>query len=197
MSTATATVTGWPRLQPGAGAMLLMLHGTGGNEHEIAALAADSTGRRVLAPGAGAENECSLVPLLRRRVSTSTSSPRHGPGLLPEHVQEHYSLGNRPSWPPGFPTEQHRLGHRHAAPTLNRSSFSGMYPSPTENRRRLAGSRLLVVAVSPTHGTARGVDALAAALCAFRAGASCSRPGHGITESDLQAARDWLTQTLK
>ena len=212
MSTATPTVTGWPHVfSPGeAGTpMLLMLHGTGGNEHEIAALAAGlHPGAGVLAPR-GQVQENGMLRWFRRHdegvfdVDDVIARATDLASFL-NAAREHYNLGNRPVVAAGFSNGANiALATAMLHPrTLDRViAFSGMYPfADRRTTVDLAGSRLLVVnGESDPMAPLSSVDALAAALCEKRADAShVLRPGgHGITESDLQAARDWLTQTLK
>src|SRR4051794_39824246 len=139
MDTTTATVTGWPHLYiPGSAEapVLLMLHGTGGNEQQIAALAAE------LDPDAGV-----LAP--RGRVAEDGMLRwfrRHGEGVFDvddviaragqlagfvDAARGHYGLGDRRLVAVGFSNGANialaaALLHPQAVDRV--IAFSGMYP---------------------------------------------------------------------
>lgn len=207
MDTATATATGWPHLyRPGSedAPVLLMLHGTGGSEHQIAALAAD------LAPDAGV-----LAP--RGQVTEHGMARwfrRHGEGVFDVDdvmaragdlagflaaAREHYGLGNRPVVAAGFSNGANialATAMLHPKALDRVVAFSGMYPlGDRDSSADLSGSRLLLVnghadPMAPAPSVAR----LAAELSRHGAGVEqVLRPGgHGIHPLDLEAARGWL-----
>lgn len=210
MSTAITPVS-WPHVfSPGeAGApVLLMLHGTGGNEHEIASLAAElHPGAGVLAPR-GQVQEHGMLRWFRR----------HGEGVFDvddviaratelaaflNAAREHYNLGNRPVVAVGFSNGANiALATAMLQPqTLDRViAFSGMYPfADRESPADLAGSRLLILnGEADPMAPLPSVSTLIAAL--HQNGADVEqvlRPGgHGIAHTDLEAAKEWLAKVL-
>lgn len=210
MSTAITPVS-WPHVfSPGeAGApVLLMLHGTGGNEHEIASLAAElHPGAGVLAPR-GQVQEHGMLRWFRR----------HGEGVFDvddviaratelaaflNAAREHYNLGNRPVMAVGFSNGANiALATAMLQPqTLDRViAFSGMYPfADRESPADLAGSRLLILnGEADPMAPLDSVSTLIAAL--HQNGADVEqvlRPGgHGIARTDLEAAKEWLAKVL-
>lgn len=210
MSTAITPVS-WPHVfSPGeAGApVLLMLHGTGGNEHEIASLAAElHRGAGVLAPR-GQVQEHGMLRWFRR----------HGEGVFDvddviaratelaaflNAAREHYNLGNRPVMAVGFSNGANiALATAMLQPqTLDRViAFSGMYPfADRESPADLAGSRLLILnGEADPMAPLDSVSTLIAAL--HQNGADVEqvlRPGgHGIARTDLEAAKEWLAKDL-
>lgn len=210
MSTAITPVS-WPHVfSPGeAGApVLLMLHGTGGNEHEIASLAAElHPGAGVLAPR-GQVQEHGMLRWFRR----------HGEGVFDvddviaratelaaflNAAREHYNLGNRPVMAVGFSNGANiALATAMLQPqTLDRViAFSGMYPfADRESPADLAGSRLLILnGEADPMAPLDSVSTLIAAL--HQNGADVEqvlRPGgHGIARTDLEAAKEWLAKDL-
>jgi phospholipase/carboxylesterase len=211
VSTETTTVTSWPHVfTPGeAGApVLLMLHGTGGNEHEIASLAAElHPGAGVLAPR-GQVQENGMLRWFRR----------HGEGVFDvddviaratelaaflNAAREHYNLGTRPVVAVGFSNGANiALATAILHPqTLDRViAFSGMYPfADRESPADLAGSRLLILnGEADPMAPLTSVNRLIAAL--HQNGAEAEqvlRPGgHGIAHTDLEAAKEWLATVL-
>lgn len=209
MGTQTTTVTDWPHLfSPGEAEapVLLMLHGTGGNEHEIASLAAElQPGAGVLAPR-GQVQEHGMLRWFRR----------HGEGLFDvddviaratdlavflDAAREHYGLGNRPVIAVGFSNGANiALAAAILHPqTLNRViAFSGMYPfGDRETSTDLSGGRLLILnGESDPMAPLSSVRTLITALHQNGAGVKqVLRPGgHGIAHSDLDAARQWLEE---
>jgi phospholipase/carboxylesterase len=211
VSTETTTVTSWPHVfTPGeAGApVLLMLHGTGGNEHEIASLAAElHPGAGVLAPR-GQVQENGMLRWFRR----------HGEGVFDvddviaratdlaaflNAAREHYNLGTRPVVAVGFSNGANiALATAILHPqTLDRViAFSGMYPfADRESPADLAGSRLLILnGEADPMAPLASVNRLIAALHQNGADAEqVLRPGgHGIAHTDLEAAKEWLDKVL-
>ncbi|GAB2727876.1 alpha/beta hydrolase [Arthrobacter bambusae] len=212
MSTQTSIVTGRPHLfSPGeAGTpVLLMLHGTGGNEHEIASLAAElQPDAGVLAPR-GQVEEHGMLRWFRR----------HGEGLFDvddviaratdlavflDAAREHYGLGNRPVIAVGFSNGANialaaAILHPQALDQV--IAFSGMYPfGDRETATDLSGSRLLILnGESDPMAPLPSVRTLIAAL--HQNGADVKqvlRPGgHGIAHADLEAARQWLEEASR
>jgi phospholipase/carboxylesterase len=211
MATEITTVSDWPHLyRPGEedSPVLLMLHGTGGNEHEIASLAAELHHRAgVLAPR-GPVQEHGMLRWFRR----------HGEGVFDvedviarsadlaafvEAAREHYGLGGRPIVAVGFSNGANialatAMLHPQA---LNRViAFSGMYPFGTrETSANLTGHKLLVL-----NGDADPMAPLPSVNTLIRAlrrqGGEAEQVlrggGHGISQSDLAAAQDWLARHL-
>jgi phospholipase/carboxylesterase len=211
MTTSTTTVTEWPHLyNPGEAdaPVLLMLHGTGGNEHEIAALAAElHRGAGVLAPR-GPVQERGMLRWFRR----------HGEGLFDvddviaragdlagfiEAAREHYGLGNRPLVAVGFSNGANialatAILHPKALDRV--IAFSGMYPfGNRESSVNLTGSRLL--ALNGETDPMAPLTSVNTLITALRQNAADTeqvlRPGgHGIAQSDLDAAKEWLAHDL-
>jgi phospholipase/carboxylesterase len=207
--TAAATLAAWPHLySPGdAGApVLLMLHGTGGNEHEIAALAAELLpGAGVLAPR-GPVQEHGMLRWFRRHgegnfdVDDVIARSGHLTGFL-EAAREHYTLGGRPVIAVGFSNGANialATAMLHPDTLKNVIAFSGMYPfGDRDTAADLTGSRLLVLnGDADPMAPLPSVSTLMAALGSHGADAEqVLRPGgHGIGYTDLAAARDWLTR---
>jgi phospholipase/carboxylesterase len=210
VSTAITPVT-WPHVfSPGeAGApVLLMLHGTGGNEHEIASLAVElHSGAGVLAPR-GQVQEHGMLRWFRR----------HGEGVFDvddviaratelaaflNAARDHYNLGTRPVVAVGFSNGANiALATAMLQPqTLDRViAFSGMYPfADRESPADLAGSRLLILnGEADPMAPPASVSTLIAALHQNGADAEqVLRPGgHGIAPTDLEAAKEWLAKVL-
>ncbi|MBT2553037.1 alpha/beta hydrolase [Arthrobacter sp. ISL-5] len=185
-----------------------MLHGTGGNEHEIPSLAVElHSGAGVLAPR-GQVQENGMLRWFRR----------HGEGVFDvddviaratelaaflNAAREHYNLGNRPVVAVGFSNGANiALATAMLQPqTLDRViAFSGMYPfADRESPADLAGSRLLILnGEADPMAPPASVSTLIAAL--HQNGADVEqvlRPGgHGIAHTDLEAAKEWLAKVL-
>lgn len=211
MTTSTTTVTEWPHLyNPGEAdaPVLLMLHGTGGNEHEIASLAAELHRRAgVLAPR-GPVQEHGMLRWFRRHgegvfdVDDVISRASDLAGFL-EAAREHYSLAGRPVVAVGFSNGANialatAMLHPQALDRV--IAFSGMYPfGNRESSVDLKGSRLLALngeadAMAPL----TSVNTLITALRQNGANAEqVLRPGgHGIAQTDLAAAKEWLARAL-
>jgi len=206
---AAATVAGWPHLyQPGSehAPVLLMLHGTGGNEHEIAALAKElDPDAGVLAPR-GPVTEQGMLRWFRRHsegnFDVDDVIARSGDlaGFL-EAVREHYTLGERPVIAVGFSNGANialATAMLHPGTLGHVIAFSGMYPfGDRELSADLAGTSLLVLnGDADPMAPLPSVSTLLAALASHGASAEqVLRPGgHGIQYTDLAAARDWLTR---
>jgi phospholipase/carboxylesterase len=205
----TATLTGWQHLyqqgSPGS-RVLLMLHGTGGNEHEIAGLASElDPDAGVLAPR-GQVQEHGMLRWFRRRAEgifdVDDVIARAGDlaGFIAA-AREHYDLDDRPIVAVGFSNGANiALATALLHPqTLDRViALSGMYPlADRQSPEDLSGSQVLVL--NGDHdpmAPLASVNDLMAAL--KRQGADAEqvlRPGgHGIEHTDLAAARDWLNR---
>lgn len=211
MTTSTTTVTGWPHLyNPGDddAPVLLMLHGTGGSEHEIAALAAElHPGAGVLAPR-GPVQEQGMRRWFRRHgegvfdVDDVIARASDLAGFL-EAAREHYGLGNRPLVAVGFSNGANialatAILHPKALDRV--IAFSGMYPfADRDAAANLVGSRFLILngeadPMAPRTSVNTLMTALrqngAAVEQVMRAG------GHGIAQTDLASATGWLTNSL-
>ena len=206
--TATSTeVSAWPHLySPGRedAPVLLMLHGTGSNERDIASLAG------ALAPDAGI-----LAP--RGRVQEHGMLRwfrRHGEGVFDVDdviacsrelaafigaARDHYGLGDRKLVSVGFSNGANialatAMLHPEALDRV--IAFSGMYPlGEWTGMADLSGSRILTInGDTDPMAPLSSVTQLVAEL--NRQGAAAEqvlRPGgHGIGPADLDAARTWL-----
>lgn len=203
------TPTDWPHLHlPGedGSPVLLMLHGTGGNEQEIAALATELEPRAgVLAPR-GRVREKGMARWFRR----------HGEGVFDvddviaragelaefvEAARAHHGWGDRPLVAVGFSNGANiALATAWLHPTVvdRVIAFSGMYPfGDREVAADLHGVRIVTLngeadPMAPLASVNRLADALR------EKGADVQqhlRPGgHGIAMSDLDAARAALRQ---
>lgn len=210
MTTSTTTVTGWPHLYtPGDpdAPVLLMLHGTGGNEHEIASLAAElHPGAGVLAPR-GQVQENGMFRWFRRHsegvFDVDDVIARAGNlARFIEAAKEHYGLGNRAVVAVGFSNGANialATAILHPKELDRVIAFSGMYPfGDREGAADLVGSTFLVL-----NGEADPMAPLASVTTLITAlrqnGANAEqilRPGgHGITRTDLAAAQAWLTNS--
>lgn len=185
-----------------------MLHGTGGNEHEIAALAAElHPGAGILAPR-GPVQEHGMLRWFRRHgegvfdVDDVIARASDLAGFL-EAAREHYGLGNRPLVAAGFSNGANialaaAILHPKALDRV--IAFSGMYPfADREGAANLVGSRFLIVNGETDPMAPRtSVNRLMTALRQNGANAEqVLRPGgHGIAQTDLASARSWLTNAL-
>lgn len=152
-----AAVTGLPHLyRPGQSEapVLVMLHGTGGNEEEFAALASDLLPHAgVLAPR-GPVQEHGMLRWFRRRaegifdIDDVIAKAGDLAGFIAA-ARNHYGLGERPLVAVGFSNGANiALATALLHPqTLDRViAFSGMYPlGDRRSPEDLTGSRLLVL----------------------------------------------------
>jgi phospholipase/carboxylesterase len=208
-NTAAATVTGWPHVyspgKPGA-PVLLMLHGTGGNQHEIAALATElNPDAGVLAPR-GPVTEHGMLRWFRRHgeghfdVDDVITRAGDLAGFL-SAAREHYHLGQRPVIAVGFSNGANialATAMLHPHTLENVIAFSGMYPfGDRDTAADLTGSNLLVLngdadPMAPLPSVTTLIAALTNHGATFE---QVLRPGgHGIEYTDLAAAHDWLTR---
>jgi phospholipase/carboxylesterase len=211
MSTQNTTVTGWPHLYNSGEAdapVLLMLHGTGGNEHEIAALAAElHPGAGVLAPR-GQVQEHGMLRWFRRHgegnfdVDDVIARATDLAGFL-DAAREHYGLAGRPVIAVGFSNGANialatAILHPKALDRV--IAFSGMYPfADRESAADLTGSSFLILnGETDPMAPLTSVNTLITALRQNGATAEqVLRPGgHGIAQTDLAAAKEWLTKAL-
>jgi phospholipase/carboxylesterase len=211
MSTQNTTVTGWPHLYNSGEAdapVLLMLHGTGGNEHEIAALAAElHPGAGVLAPR-GQVQEHGMLRWFRRHgegnfdVDDVIARATDLAGFI-EAARKHYGLAGRPVIAVGFSNGANialatAILHPKALDRV--IAFSGMYPfADRESAADLTGSSFLILnGETDPMAPLTSVNTLITALRQNGATAEqVLRPGgHGIAQTDLAAAKEWLTKAL-
>ena len=203
----TNSITDWPHLfrtgKPDAPVML-MLHGTGGDEIGIAEMAAElDPDAAVLAPR-GQVEEHGMLRWFRRHgegnfdVDDVIARAGELAGFI-EMAREHYGLGGRTIVAVGFSNGANiALAKALLHPkTVNRViAFSGMYPlGDRDSSADLSATELLVIngdtdPMAPLASVTRLVGALQ------QQGASVQqllRPGgHGVAPTDLAGARDWL-----
>lgn len=188
----------------GSGPLLLMLHGTGGDEQQILGLAdALDPEAAVLAPR-GQVTEHGAARWFRR----------HGEGQFDvddvivraaqladfgREAVEVYGLGGRPLVAVGFSNGANialATALRHPDVLNDVIAFSGMYPfGDRELETRLDGVRLLLLNGSAdAMAPADSVSTLERQTLAH--GADVTRisrnGGHGITEPELETAREWI-----
>jgi phospholipase/carboxylesterase len=195
----------WPHeFRPGIGRVLLMLHGTGGNEQEILALseALDPTAA-VLAPR-GRATEGGMNRWFRRFAEGSfdVDDVIVRAAELASFVswaRAHYGIENLPITAVGFSNGANiALAVAQLHPDVLRAviAFSGMYPfADRVVEGTLEGSHLLVSnGESDAMAPLPSVERLVAELT--RKGADVTvtrRPGsHGIDPAELAAAVTWL-----
>ena len=197
----------WPNLfragAPGS-PVLLMLHGTGGDEHDISTLAGQlAPDAGVLAPR-GRVTEGGANRWFRRiaegvfDVDDVEARADELAGFVSAAVVE-LGLNDRPLVAVGFSNGANialATAMRHPDVLSRVIAFSGMYPfGDRQSTKRLDASALLLVNGEADPMAPRAsVDQLAAALAQLGADVSrVERPGgHGIAQSDMAAARQWL-----
>jgi phospholipase/carboxylesterase len=201
--------TDWPHLyREGAAGhpVLLMLHGTGSNEQDIAALAAElDPAAAVLAPR-GRTQENGMLRWFARRgegvfdVEDVILRAGELAGFI-AGAREHYGLGGRMLIAVGFSNGANiALATAMLHPeTVDRViAFSGMYPFGNRAMEgTLSGSEFLVLnGRSDPMAPLSSVTTLVSEL--QRRGADVGQilrdGGHGIDRSDLEAAVDWLAR---
>lgn len=199
----------WPHLyregSPEA-PVLLMLHGTGSDEHNIAALAAElHPEAAVLAPRGRTQEHGGLRWFARRAEGVFDVDDvilRAGElaGFITE-AREHYGLKGRKLVAAGFSNGANialATGMLHPEVVDRVIAFSGMYPFGNRTLElALDGSRFLTL-----NGKSDPMAPLASATYLVaelqRRGADVEQVlrdgGHGIASSDLAAAVDWLNR---
>lgn len=207
MTTSNTEVTAWPHLYtPSLGdrPVLLMLHGTGSNEHDIASLAGTlDPDAGILAPR-GRVQEHGMLRWFRRHaegvfdVDDVTDRSRELAGFI-RAARDHYGLGDRQIIAVGFSNGANialatAILHPEALDRV--IAFSGMYPLGERTApNTLAGSQILALngdadPMAPPASVKRLISQLttkgATVEQVLRHG------GHGIQPSDLEAAKAWL-----
>jgi len=200
-------VADWPHLYRAGSStapVLLMLHGTGGNEVDIAGLAASlDADATVLAPR-GRVTEGGMLRWFRRLSEGvfDVDDVVRRAGELAAFVhwaRIQYELGDRPVIAVGFSNGANialatALLHPEALRRV--VAFSGMFPlTGREVTADLAGTQaLLLNGRSDPMAPLASVTVLAAALSA--AGADVEQHvregGHGVAQADVAAAQAWL-----
>ncbi len=197
----------WPHLYREGDAdhpVLLMLHGTGSNEQDIAALAAElDPAASVLAPR-GRTSENGMLRWFARRgegvfdVDDVILRAAQLAGFV-NGAREIYGLSRRPLVAVGFSNGANialATAMLHPEAVSRVVAFSGMYPfADRETEGSLSGSRFLVV-----NGTSDPMAPLASVTTLMRelqlreadVEQVLRGGGHGISSSDLAAAVEWL-----
>lgn len=199
----------WPHLfhpRSGDGAVLLMLHGTGGDEHQIARLAdIVSPGSDVLAPR-GRVLENGMRRWFRRFAEGvfDTTSVIEEAAALSSFIaaaRERYNLASRPIVGVGLSNGANialATSLLHPEVLSRVVSFSGMHPLvDTPLADDLTGLDVLLLNGSDDPmAPASSVDRLERQLRAGGADVErIARPGgHGIERSELEAAARWITR---
>ena len=185
------------------GPVLLMLHGTGGDEREMIAL-----GRR-LAPHApliaprGRVNEGGMARFFSREPSDPFRFPdlRERTRELAEFVDEALTergLAGRPMVAVGYSNGANAatsLLLHHPGVLAGAALLRGMLPAPAPEGLDLSGVRVLVAAGrEDTLTPPAAVERLLAALRAHGADVTerWEPGGHGLTQDDLVATASWL-----
>lgn len=206
----TPDLQAWPHLfEPGEAdaPVLLTLHGTGSNEHEIAGLAADLDPRAGVLSPRGLVRERGMPRWFRREaegvfdVDDVITRAGELAGFLAA-AREHYGVGQRPVVAVGFSNGANialATAMLHPEVLSRVVAFSGMYPfGDRDEAGDLPGLRVTLLngredPMAPFGSVERLVAVLrekgADVEQHVRAG------GHGIFREDLAAAREILGQT--
>lgn len=199
----------WPHVYREGAAdrpVFLMLHGTGSNEEDIAALAAElDPSAGVLAPRGRTQENGMLRWFARRGEGMfDVDDVVLRAGELAQFIggaREHYGLGGRQLIAIGFSNGANialATAMLHADAVDRAIAFSGMYPFGDRTLEgTLTGSRFLVLnGTSDPMAPLSSVTVLVSEL--ERRGADVEQVlrdgGHGIARSDLAAAVDWLSR---
>jgi phospholipase/carboxylesterase len=188
----------WPHTRREGEPLVLALHGTGGDEHQMAPLAdALLPGAGVLAPR-GRVSEGGANRWFRRLAEgvfdvddVETRADELAEAVRSEPIAVAIGFSNGANM--ALATA---MRHPGVVPAV--IAFSGMYPfGDLELTADLTGLRVLLVGGAADPMAPRtSVDRLEASLRA--AGADVTRAeragGHGITDDDLAAARAWLAR---
>jgi phospholipase/carboxylesterase len=193
-----------PDVGPDVGPVLLMLHGTGSNEHDIASLgAAIDPSAAILAPR-GRVSENGAARWFRRfgEGQFDVDDVIFRAGELAEFVawaREEYALGMRQLVAVGFSNGANialALALTHPEAVSRAIAFSGMYPlGDRETDSDVTGSSVLLLnGRADPMAPSTSVDRLDAQL--RLKGATVERVtrdgSHGITEGEIAAAREWI-----
>jgi len=195
----------WPHtFRPGTGAVVLALHGTGGSEVEIAALAERIVpGAAVLAPR-GRVSENGAGRWFRRAsegvfdVDDVVYRADELAGFVEWAIAE-YDLSDLPVVAMGFSNGANMalaLGMLHPRLVPSIVAFSGMYPFGARTLSQDLGTSrfLLLNGTEDPMAPQPSVDVLAENLVA--SGAALSRlsrhGGHGILADEIDAAEEWV-----
>jgi phospholipase/carboxylesterase len=202
----------WPHVyRQGAVArpVLLMLHGTGGTEHDLLGLAdALDPAAAVLAPR-GRVTETGMNRWFRRLTEGvfDLDDVELRAGQLADFIdaaRTHYGLGDRGLVAVGFSNGANMAlatALRHPSTVARVIAFSGMHPLPgraaavSAGAGALAGTSVLLLnGERDPMAPLASVNALAAEL--EEGGAALRQVrrtgGHGVTEADVYAAQGWL-----
>ena len=187
----------------GGGPVLLMLHGTGGDEREMIALG------RELAPGApliaprGRVSENGMARFFRREPSDPFSFPdlrertRELAGFVGETLAAR-DLAGRPVVAVGYSNGANAatsLLLHHPGVLSGAALLRGLLPAPAPGDLDLSGVRVLVAAGREDPIVPRAaVERLLTALGAHGADVTerWAPGGHGLTREDLAAVAAWL-----
>ncbi len=200
-----ATTLSLPHVyREGSGPVLLMLHGTGGDEQQILGLAdALDPDAAVLAPR-GQVTEHGAARWFRRHGEGQfdVEDVIVRAGELAAFVRESldaYGLGGRPLIAVGFSNGANialATALRHPDVVNRVVAFSGMYPfGDRELDAQLEGVELLLLNGSAdAMAPADSVDLLEQQAVLRGAGVTriARNGGHGITEPELETAREWI-----
>ncbi|MFC5928245.1 alpha/beta hydrolase [Cryobacterium melibiosiphilum] len=204
---AAALLAAWPHVYREGAAerpVLLMLHGTGGTEHDLLGLAdALDPAAAVIAPrGRVTENGMNRW---FRRLAEGVFDLEDVEVRADELVgfvtaaRAQYGLGHRPVVAVGFSNGANvalATALRHPSTVARVIAFSGMHPLPGRDATAvLSGTSVLLLnGESDPMAPLPSVDALAAELEQRGARVRQVRRsgGHGVTEADVYAAQGWL-----
>ncbi len=202
---AAETLAAWPHeYRPGAGRVLLTLHGTGGNEREIMALAgALDPGAAVLSPR-GRSTEGGMNRWFRRFAEGSfdVDDVIVRAAELASFVtwaREHYGIEDLPITAVGFSNGANialAVAQLHPSVLSSAIAFSGMYPFADRLvEESLTGSSILVSnGESDVMAPLESVERLVAELTRKGADVTVTRRegSHGIDPAEVAAAVTWL-----
>jgi phospholipase/carboxylesterase len=203
------TLSAWPHIyRPGAAGhpVLLMLHGTGGTEHDLLGLAAALDPAAAVLSPRGRATENGMNRWFRRLAEGvfDLDDVEVRSAELADFVEAaraRYELADRPIVAVGFSNGANvalATALRHPSTVARVIAFSGMHPLPGRADADAATldetSVLLLNGESDPMAPLTSVDALADELQARGALVREVRRagGHGVTEADVFAAQGWL-----